>query len=102
MVAEKSGERADIFPNEGGCQMLLASQVVKSKIKGSHYSTESMFDFSETMLNVSSWAAKITVFYFCSEAQHKLVMLVMSINQLITKAISVINIPTFYKVVVQW
>ena len=54
MVAEKSGERADIFPSEGGCQMLLASQVVKSKIKGSRYSTESMFDFSETMLNVSS------------------------------------------------
>lgn len=28
----------------------------------------SVFDFSETMQNVSSWAAKITVFYFCSEA----------------------------------
>ena len=62
----------------------------------------SVFDFSEMMLNVSFWAAKITVFYFCSEAQHKLVMLVTSINQLITKAISAFNIPTFYKVVVQW
>lgn len=54
MVAGKSGGRADIFASEGGCLMLLASQVLKIKIKGSHYSTESMFDFSETMLNLSS------------------------------------------------
>ena len=28
--------------------------------KWSHFSTESMFDLTETVLNVSSWAAKIT------------------------------------------
>ena len=54
MVAGKSGGRAVIFPSEGDCLMLLASQVVQIKIKGSHYSTQSMFDFSETILNVSS------------------------------------------------
>ena len=54
MVAGKSGGRADIFASEGGYLMLLASEVVKINIKGSQYSTESMFDFSETMLNVSS------------------------------------------------
>ena len=33
MVAGKSEGRADIFAGEGGCLMLVASQVVKIKIK---------------------------------------------------------------------
>lgn len=69
MVAGKSGGRADIFASEGGCLMLLASQVVKIKIKGSHYSTESMFDFSDTMLNVSSWAANCVLFLLRGSTQ---------------------------------
>ena len=59
--------------------------------KGSRYSTESMFDFTETILNVSSWAP--SYWYFISaQSLHKLVMLVMSIKQLITKAISAITL----------
>ena len=35
----------------------MVSSVTK---KWSHFSTESMFDLTETVLNVSSWAAGIT------------------------------------------
>ena len=61
--------------------------------KWSHFSTESMFDLTETVLNVSSWAAGITPLFL---------FLVMSINHFITKAISAINFSALCEVDAQW